>query len=303
MEQTHNADAAGNGGQTPHSPTASAASSPDGWSREEAEQALVEHLPMIQKLVATVARQHRLSADDAEEFSSTALLHMISDDYAVLRKFRGKCQLRTFLTVVFQRLCLDFRAAQWGKWRPALQTRRQGDVAILLERLIMRDGLTFDEAFEMLSTNHQMTLDRDTLARIHAGFRRRGRPRFVREDEIGPLPSFSDSPDRGLVEMEEQDRLARASGALSKELSELEPRDLLILQLRFGNRMVVADIGRLLKIDHKWIFRRIDRLMKTLRARLEASGIRADDIVPILGHVESEAIPVLKGALVRASEG
>lgn len=297
MPQEPDSISAGNGRREPPRSHATAATGgPEGWSREDAEQALLEHLPMIQKLIATIARQHRLSVDEAEEFSSTALLRLIDDDYAVLRKFREQCRLRTFLTVVLQRLCLDFRIAQWGKWRPAIRTRRLGEVAILAERLIMRDGLTLDEAFEVLRTNYQLSLERDTLVRIAAGFRHRGRPRFVVDDEISELPAATALPDRGLLETEERTRMIAATDALASALARLEPRDLLVLQLRYGNGMVVADIGRLLRVDYKWIFRRIGRLMRVLRADLESKGIRAQDIVPILGGALLAAIPVLRAA-------
>ena len=259
-----------------------------GWSVEQAEQAFLEHLTMIQRLIAAVARQHRLSPDDGREFSSSVLLRLISDDYAVLRKYRGRCLLRTFLTVVVQRLCLDFRAAQWGKWRPAMDTRRAGDVAILLERLTMRDGLTFDEAVRTLQINHRVTLDGDTLLRIYGGFRRRARPRRVSEEEISELPTWQHSPDSNLVSALHDRVMTSASEALGRALADIDPTDRLILQLRFANQMVVADIGRMLSLDYKWIFRRINRLMGILRQRLEAEGLRADEVLPALGQATSD---------------
>src|SRR5690554_6597075 len=98
-----------------------------------AEQLFVENLPLIHRVTAAVARQNRLSVDDAEEFAATVHLRLIADDYAVLRKFRGRSSLQTFLKVVIQRICLDFRDAQWGKWRSSAAARRHGEVAIRLE--------------------------------------------------------------------------------------------------------------------------------------------------------------------------
>ena len=43
---------------------------------------------------------------------------------------------------VIQRLFLDARIAKWGKWRPSVSARRLGGVAVLLERLLTRDGLS-----------------------------------------------------------------------------------------------------------------------------------------------------------------
>ena len=123
-------------------------------SRDSCEQLFLTHLSMIQGVAAAIARQHRLSPPDAEEFTADVQLRIIRDDYAVLRKFRGRCTLRTFLTVVIGRMCLDYRIAEWGKWRPSARSRREGDVAILLERLAVRDGPTFEEACTVLETNY-----------------------------------------------------------------------------------------------------------------------------------------------------
>src|SRR5687768_7746324 len=84
----------------------------DEAARARCEALFLANLPRIERLIAQVARQYRLSPDDAEEFVSRVLFRLIDNDYAVLRKFKGQCKLITFLRVVFQRLCLDFRAAQ-----------------------------------------------------------------------------------------------------------------------------------------------------------------------------------------------
>ncbi len=56
---------------------------------------------------------------------------------------------------VVQRLFLDHRNRQWGKWRPSAEAKRRGPLAILLERLVVRDGWTFEQAVETLRTNHR----------------------------------------------------------------------------------------------------------------------------------------------------
>jgi hypothetical protein len=92
-------------------------------------------------------------------------------------------------------MCLDFRAAQWGKWRASAATRRRGDVAIMLERLTMRDGLTFDEACAVLEINHGVRPERDTLSRIYSQFRVRFRPRFVSDEELRDVQAKHRSPE------------------------------------------------------------------------------------------------------------
>lgn len=59
-------------------------------------------------------RSYPLTADDAEDLASQAMLQIIDNDYAVLRQFRGHASLATYLTVVVRRVVVQelFRRAQ-----------------------------------------------------------------------------------------------------------------------------------------------------------------------------------------------
>ena len=87
-----------------------------------------------------------MTPDAADEFASWARLRLFEDDCAVLRKFRGESTIRTYLTTVLVHLFLDWRNAQWGRWRPTASARRLGPLAIELERLVLRDGRDYEEA-------------------------------------------------------------------------------------------------------------------------------------------------------------
>src|ERR1700730_10697811 len=115
-------------------------------SREAWQSRFVACLGTVDSIVLALARRRGLSADDAADLASMVRLRMMVDDYAILRKFQGRSGLRTYLTVVIDRLFLDERVARWGKWRPSRQARREGPPAVLFERLVMRDGFTFEEA-------------------------------------------------------------------------------------------------------------------------------------------------------------
>jgi len=271
-------------------------------SREAAEQLFVEHLAFIQRLTARVARQHRLTLDDAEEFTGVVYLRLIADDYAVLRKFRRRSSLQTYLTVVIRRICLDFRDAQWGKWRTSAVSRRSGQVAILLERLTMRDGLSFEDACAVLAANPAVTAERDTLARVYAEFRVRTRPRFVSDDELGEVAATGGAPDRPLLETERAEQLSRAAAALVDALATLPPRDQLLLQLRFASGLSVASAARLLHLDQKWLYRRYVVLLARLRKWLEAHAVTGSQIAPLLGDPAAAPADVFDGLGRRAGD-
>src|ERR1043166_518978 len=164
-----------------------------------AEQLFLTNLQTIDRICAHVSRQHRLSADDAEEFTPVVHLKLVPGHYATLRKFQGRCALRTFLTVVIQRIFLDHRAATWGKWRPSARSRREGPVAVLLERLTMRSGLSFDDACRVIETNYRMPVRREECERLFVGYRHRHRPQFTQSDDLSELAICDGSADRDLT--------------------------------------------------------------------------------------------------------
>ncbi len=50
------------------------------------------------------ARSVRLSPDDVDDLCAEVFVVLLKDNYAVLRNFRGKCSLATYLTVVARRI-------------------------------------------------------------------------------------------------------------------------------------------------------------------------------------------------------
>jgi RNA polymerase sigma factor (sigma-70 family) len=251
----------------------------DVQSRDSCEKLFVASLPLIQRVVGTIAAQRRLSADEAEEFGAVVQLRIIRDDYAVFRKFQGRCTLRTFLGVVIPRMFLDYRDTQWGRWRPSARSRREGELGILLERLTIRDGLTFDEACTVLEATHAGPVDRSALADLHAGLRCRVRPRFVTDCALDAIASPAGSAEDGLMAEERAARLAGVSGELRAVLAQLAAEDHLIVRLRFFDGLQVSEIARVLRVDQKPLYGRICRVLRTMRQLLEARGVSAAEVL------------------------
>jgi hypothetical protein len=59
--------------------------------------------------------------------------------------------------------------------------------------------------------------------------------------------------------------------------------DRLILQLRFEQDLTIADIARLLQIEQKPLYRKVDALLARLREALETEGVSAGDVAAMLG--------------------
>jgi RNA polymerase sigma factor for flagellar operon FliA len=246
------------------------------------EALFLSQLAVIERVISFVSSRHHLPGVEADDFASHVKLKLIEDDYAILRKFQGRSSLRTYLTVVIQRLFLDYRISAWGKWRPSAEATRAGEVAVLLERLTGRDGYGFEEACALMETNHQVTVPRAQLEVIAGRLPARVRRRFESDEALAHVPSAQPPLDDVIAERERELTAARVDAALKAAMAAVEPQDRLILAMRFQDGRTVVEIAKTLRLDQKGLYRRLERLMKELRAALEAQGVGVAAVVEML---------------------
>ncbi len=239
------------------------------------------HYSLIEELIRFLSRRHRLSADEREDFTSYAMLKLVENDYGRLQKYRGDSTLRTYLTVVLQRLFLDFRTQKWGKWRPSTTARRLGATAMKLETLLYRDGIDFEEAREMLLARPDTTVSGDAIWELAIELPRRERPKRLDEEVLENVGAAGRKDD--LVRREEasilqslESRLAHVSGRLTAE-------ERVILRMRFDDGKSVPEIAEALELKPKPLYGRIARLLKQLRVALEGSGVSWKELEAVVG--------------------
>jgi RNA polymerase sigma factor for flagellar operon FliA len=237
------------------------------------------NLHVIEAVIRHVANRHRLAPDERDEFASDVRLRLIENDYEIVRRFEHRSSLRTYLATVIQRLFLDYRNKAWGKWRPSAEARRLGPIATRLERLITRDGLSFDEAVGVLQTNEGVTMSRDELHAIFDRLPMRTPKRFVGEQALDDLLAPAATTEDALVAREQAAAAARAQQALDRALARLPAQDQLIVRLRYADEMTIAQIARLMHLEQKPLYRRLARIREDLRAALEADGVTAPDVL------------------------
>src|SRR5688500_1738148 len=233
------------------------------------DELLVENLALLERVIGFTCRRQRLSTEEAEEFAGVVRLRLVENDYAILRKFEGRSSLATFLAVVVQRLLLDYRIHERGKWHASAEAKRQGDLAVELERLLYRDEKNIADAHAVIAIRDP-SLTRDVIERIAAQLPTRGPKRtFVSTDDAVDLPAYSavafPSERRHLSE--------KVSSIVRSFLTALPSEERLVLQFRFENGMTVAEIARSLGIDQKRLYRTLDKHLRDLRSRFEESGI------------------------------
>jgi RNA polymerase sigma factor for flagellar operon FliA len=231
---------------------------------------------LIEGVIRHVARRHVLNTADADDFAGSVRLRLVEDDYRMLRVFQRRSSLRTYLTTVIQRQFLDWQIARWGKWRPSVEAQRAGPIAVLLERLLARDGLSFDEAVETLMTNHRIAVTRDELSALANRLPVRVRRSFVSDEVLTKVAHPAGTAESLLDEAEGQAEGRRTRQLLQKATSELPSQDRLILRMRYEDGFSVVEIARALRLDQKQLYRRLEILLRRLRERLEASGVRGE---------------------------
>jgi RNA polymerase sigma factor (sigma-70 family) len=245
----------------------------------DARELLLANLALVDRVVAWVCRRRGLSPDETEEFGGVVRLKLVEDDYAVIRKFEGRSSFSTFITVVIQRLLLDDRIHTWGKWHPSAVARRMGDRAIELERLLIRDGKTFDEACAWMSSRDPSST-RESLAAIAAQLPERAPKRRVVALEETDREKAAQPDEVSL----DQTRLSeKVSAVVSTFVERLPADDRLVMKLRFGSGMTVAQIARSLRLDQKQLYRRIERYLREVREELDRHGIAADEASALIG--------------------
>lgn len=242
------------------------------------DQLFLAHRPHIDKVVTHLCRRHHFRKEECEDFRSHVHLKLIEDDYAVLRKFQGRSSLKTYLTTVIQNLMLDYQNHLWGKWRPSAEAQRLGPAAVLLERFLVRDGYSFDEAVQEMQINRKVEMTWQDLAKIVARLPNRSTRRVDGEEELRDLPDPGEGADARVADEERQARKCKALEILKEARQALPEEDRLILRMLLDDRFTVAEISRTLHLDQKQLYRRIQKIYKELREELERRGIKKEDI-------------------------
>jgi RNA polymerase sigma factor (sigma-70 family) len=222
------------------------------------------HLPEIDRAIAFVSRQRRLSRDASQELASDVYLRLLRHDGAVLRSYRGESSLGTFLVVVIQRTLLDAHIARTGKWHPSATAKRLGRVAILLERLMFRDGLTFPEAAAVVREKLGVADTDDELQFLLTLLPGRCRRRMEGERQLDRLPVDRPNPEEELLRAADRPDPRRVAAALAA----LPAEDRRLLGLRFVRGLRLREIATAQRIDSRQIYRRFEKTLRHIRAQV-----------------------------------
>lgn len=241
------------------------------------DQTILDHLTYIKKVVAYLCRRYHFRKEEHEDFLSEVMTKLYDDDCSVIRKFKGQSRLSTYLTMVITNYMKDYQNHLWGKWRPSAEAERLGPAAILLERLLVRDGYTFDEAVQLAQTNYKVEMTWQELHALATRLPNRSSRQMEGDGGLLDIASPDERADDRILRQQREANRRKALEALQEVRSTLPKEDQLILKMQ-DSGFSVADISRILQLDQKQLYRRIQKIYKDLRMELERRGMRKEDL-------------------------
>jgi len=244
------------------------------------------HLEVIETITRKVAGRWRFLGEQAEDFDGQVKLHLIQNDYLVLRRFRGGSQLTTYLTRVINNLARDFRAQQVGRFRPSRSAQRMGVDAIELERLIYHEGWGHEEALEILRRSGSPRGSQASLEALVGRLPARTSKRPVPLEALLPSePSGTTADPLGEIQLSELREQVRH--CLFRVEADLSLADRLLLHLRFTEGLTVAEIARRKKMDQRELYGRFAKILASFRCCFERSDLSWSAISALLGREPS----------------
>jgi RNA polymerase sigma factor for flagellar operon FliA len=252
--------------------------------RVDAETLFCANLGLIDRVINRVCHYGNLHGADSEDFASMVKVALIDDDYAVLRAWQRRASLGGYLLVVAKRLLLDERSRTRGRFEPSAEARRGGEAAILLERLVRRDGRPIEQAIPIVQAVDRSLTGDDIKAMLLRFPERAPRP------QPAPINDFdvestraSDGAEASLASREVERLSGEASRIVRRALATLPQEDRTIVRMHFGSGTSVADISRILRLPQRPLYRRIEAGLAHLRRALVAAGIGAGIAEGLIG--------------------
>lgn len=244
----------------------------------DAAQFFLDHLPLIEQVIASVGRRKGLDAAAIEELDAEVKFRLVDNDYAIIRAFQERSTFGTYIAAVVARILLNMRNHEWGKWRASAEAERAGAVAVDLEQQVYRDGRSLDQAYAELVKKYP-ELTRDETDKLYARLRRRVRRRMVALEEAATVAAAEQTESGERTEL-----AARLSEVLKRQIDSLPEDDQLLLQMRFDMEMTVSQIAQALRADDQWLYRRLYKIFKRLRSALKKAGIAWRDVIDLIGE-------------------
>ncbi len=269
---------------------------------ERYRRLITDNLPYIEhqcrKACGAYLNRDITTDNCADELIIGLIEHLQASDFKRLRKFEGRANIKTYITVIISNLIVDLVRSRRGRGREKERARELGETGERLYDLIIRRGYTIEEAYEALKTSYNVDLSFSELAAMAESIR--GCPRQFQKiavenvscrtlhpapfvDEAGEIV-IADPGNNPEEEIVSKERSRLAKDVLAELSSLLNGEDKLIFRMKFPlNDEEIpkknADIARIVGLSEKAVEKRVTKMLSKFRELILSRGFGLDDFV------------------------
>ena len=212
---------------------------------------------------------------DPETFFNQVLDHLTAYDYKVLREFKNRSKITTYLTTIISRLFIDIQRKHKGRSRAKEWARKIGPVGEKLYKLVFEKGYSVDEAYEYLRTPESITESFDEIQMMVEKMRGR------QTSGLPQMPIMGNDPEQDLVTKQREELIKKV---FNETLSELSNEEKLLIRMRFPlsddeEPKSLLEIGRMLHTTEKAVDSRIRRILAKLKEKMLRHGLSINDFL------------------------
>lgn len=242
---------------------------------------------VVDNAARKVAHCFGYSLEDTEDFCQAAQVYVLEKPQ-ILTDFRGGeegCSLAGYLIGVLRNFALDRYRQVVGKWHSSAKAKRLGPEAEHLEALRYRDHLDSALAISRLLEKFP-SLPRPKALELDEQLKPRSLRDWVGD---GPLEHMAGTSraDEGIQQHELAAIERRIQKSLQEALAEMDLEDRVMVKAIFGKGQSIKDFALFQGIRQRQMYSRFDRLRASLRRKLEAQGITAEESLRIIGWSDS----------------
>ena len=246
----------------------------------EAKSFFESNLSITDEVIKKYCTRHHIVGDEADECNSYVYEKIIENDYQKIREFKGKSSYKTYITVVISRILID-RMRSSGRWRSSQKALKIGKEAVILEELVFRKKYSFEQAYNTLTTNHNISIEREKAYEIITLLQRKRLTSALPRD-VELTDDVSDKkvtlPDEAAINKETSKIKGQLDDIVSKMRNLLSNEERLLLRMRFEDNFKISEIARVLKKDRDDIDRKLKAILTKFKEEIVSRNISIDDI-------------------------
>jgi len=227
-----------------------------------------------------IASMHVIASGeiDPDILFNEVLDHLKKDDFKVLKDFKNRSKLTTYITTIIAHLIIDIKRKMEGRNRATERARSMGPLGEKLYDLVFIKGYPLEEAFNFLKKTDAVT---ETLEEIETMVEKI-KGRSSSHPHTGTFIE-KDTPEK---ELEEKQREALAKNVINEVLEGLSNEEKLIIRMRFPlsedeEPKRPSEIARMLGISEKAADSRIRRALSRCKEMMLKNGLSISDFITL----------------------